>query len=526
MNIRLASLLTLGMLGTMVFAILATVALFFGFLDFVTLLGLTILVNAASWLLAPYANDLLYRLLYKMRFCGEEEFRASAPELAEFIARVCAENKIKFPKIGIIEDDNPTAFTYGSYPSNARLVFSQGIFVYLEADEAEAVVAHELGHIVHWDFAVMTLANTLVQMLYEIYAVLAKSNRKRRNDKNSGLLAYVGLISYVFYVIATYVLLLLSRSREYYADEFSAKTTGRPNDLSSALIKIAYGMVTLESDTRSKRLLESTRAIGIMDPRSAKGVGMISRLPGEVGSVLAFDFVSPWAGIMELNSTHPLTGKRIKRLDDLAVLAGREKSYDIPGIINGMSIDKKRLYSGFCLGVFVYVLPAIAIASGFLLAMLYGSFRFLFFFWGGALIFQALYKFSSGRVRSASLKDLMSDIYASPVRGEKVALRGKIIGRGEAGAYVSEDLMFQDPTGIIYLDYSSKLGRLGNLFFALKKVMGLVGQEAEAEGWFFRGNYQLVSLSRIRTASETVKSHPAFWPILGGLAVASLGLLV
>jgi len=525
MNIKIASLLTLGMLGTMVFAILATAAFVMGALDLPTLLILTVAVNFFAWLFSPVINDFIYRIFYKIRFCKEEEFRQLDPELAEFTARICKENKIKFPKIGIIEDDNPTAFTYGSLPSNARLVFSHGLFVYLNPDEVEAVIAHELGHIVHYDFVVMTVANTLVQLLYEIYVAFTESKSKNGSSRDSGPLAVIGLISYIFYIVATYVLLLLSREREYYADEFSAKTTGRPQSLSSALIKIAYGMVTLESDVRSRRLLESTRAIGIMDPHSAKGVGMVSRLSGEVGKVLAFDFVSPWAGILELSSTHPLTGKRIKRLDDIAQSQGKEKAYDIPAIINNMTLDRGRLYSGFYLGAFIYFLPNISVILGFILSIFMGSFSYLFLSLGLSIIIKALYRFPRKTSSIVTLLDLMSDMYASPVRGRKVALEGKVVGRGEAGAYLSEDLMFQDRTGIIYLDFSSKLGSLGNLFFALKKVMKIIGQEVQAEGWFFRGTYQMVSLSSIKMGQNTIKSHPALWSIIGGLFFIFIGLL-
>lgn len=529
MNTKIASLLTLGMLGTMVFAILATIAFSFGMMDVPTLLILTVVINLFSWLLSPIINDFFYRILYKIKFYREEEFKVLNPELAQYIGEVCGKNNLKFPKIGMINDDNPTAFTYGSLSSNARLVFSQGIFTYLNPDEVEAVVAHEIGHVVHYDFLVMTIANTLVQILYELYVVSTESKNKGGNGRGNNPLALIGMISYVFYIIATYVLLLLSRQREYYADEFSAKTTGRPNSLSSALIKIAYGMVTLSSDVKSKKLLESTRALGIMDPHSAKGVGMVSQVSGaasgQIGQVLAYDFVSPWATILEFGSTHPLTGKRIQRMDELAQSLGQEQSYDICGVINGMQIDKKKLYRGFYLGAPIFLLPNMGVLAGLVLFLLTGSIGFILIFLGLGQIIKTLYRFSGGSFQDATLLDLMSDIYASPARGKRVALQGAVIGRGEAGAYLSEDLMFQDKTGLIYLDYSSKWGSLGNMFFALKKVMKIIGQDARAEGWFFRGNYQMISLQTIRTSAETIKSHPALWSILGGLALIVLGFM-
>jgi Zn-dependent protease with chaperone function len=529
MTTKIASVLTLGILGTMVFTILSVAAYFFGTIDAPTILLLTFLVNFLAWIFSPIFNDLIYRLIYKIKFYKKDEFESISPEIVEYISNICSANKIKFPKIGVIDDDNPTAFTYGSLPSNARLVFSKGIFTYLNKGEVEAVVAHEIGHIVHYDFLVMTIANTMVQILYEVYAICISSKKGGKND-NKGLLVYVGLVSYVFYMIATYVLLFLSRTREYYADEFSAKTTGRPNDLSSALIKIAYGMVTLESDVRTKRLLESSRAMGIMDPHSAKGIGMISQISGsesgQIGQVLAYDFISPWATISELSSTHPLTGKRIQKLDEISMQMGKEQSYNIRGIINNMVIDKRKLFRGFYLGAFIYYLPNISIILGIVAILAVNSFSPLLFLLGLSLIIKTLYKFSNRKIEATTLLDLMSDIYASPIKGRKVELSGQIIGRGEPGAYLSEDLMFRDNSGIIYLDYTSKYGSLGNLFFALKKVSRIISQEVTLEGWFFRSNYQMISVGKINAITGVIKSHPRLWGILGGAFCVFLSLFV
>jgi len=531
MTTKLASLLTLGMLGMMVFSVVLIVAYYFGVIDISAVLALTIIINVFFWLFAPTINDFIYRFLYKIKFYKKNEFADLSPELYVFISRVCEGNSIKFPKkIGIIEDDNPTAFTYGSLPSNARLVFSKGIFTYLNKEEVEAVVAHEMGHIVHYDFLVMTIANTMVQLLYEIYYFLTNSRSKNNNDNNKSPLALIGLISYIFYIIGTYALLFLSRKREYYADEFSARTTGRPNDLSTALIKIAYGMVTLSSDKKSRRLLESTRSIGIMDSHSAKGVGVVSQISGQdsgqIGKVLAYDFVNPWATIMEFGSTHPLTGKRIQKLDNMSEEMGQKKSYDIRTIINNLTIDRRRLYSGFYVGAIIHFLPNLAIVAGLIFMVTFGGISFLLIFFGLALIIKTLYKFSNSSSEQTTLLDLMTDIYASPIKGKRVALEGKIIGRGDAGAYLAEDMMFQDSTGLIYLDYTSQYGTFGNWFFALKKVMKLINQEISIDGWFFRGNYQMISVGRIKTVSETIKSHPKLWSVLIGFVLMFLGVLI
>ncbi len=106
--------------------------------------------------------------------------------------------------MGIINDQNPTAFTYGSLPNSARLVVSQGLFTYLDDDEIATVYAHELGHIVHWDFAVMTAASTLVQICYLIYSTASRFSRGGGDSKIKNAIQTAALVAYIFYIIGTY----------------------------------------------------------------------------------------------------------------------------------------------------------------------------------------------------------------------------------------------------------------------------------------------------------------------------------
>lgn len=47
--------------------------------------------------------------------------------------------------------------------------------------------------------------------------------------------------------------------------------------------------------------------------------------------------------------------------------------------------------------------------------------------------------------------------------------------------------MIQDKTGLMYLDYESKIPIVGNLIFSLTRVNELVDKTVKANGWFFRG---------------------------------------
>jgi Zn-dependent protease with chaperone function len=144
----------------------------------------------------------------------------------------------------------------------------------------------------------------------------------------------------------------LSRIREYYADEFSAKHTD-PNDLAQALMKIALGIL---ATPENNRLVESTKHIGIASVAVSEGIGLVYANCQKVNNfepfarALLFDIKSPWAWIAELSSTHPLSGKRIKALMKLTP----NPYYDLENIEQQYPIDQGKLYGGFWKDVTIF----------------------------------------------------------------------------------------------------------------------------------------------------------------------------
>lgn len=533
-----ASIWTLGLLFGMLAAVVFLALYAEGSVSWAFVIGATIIFNILAWLFSPKIMDWTLRFFYKATFYNNQsQFAAVYPEFASFIDKTAQQNKTPFPKIRVINDDNPTAYSYGSGRWNARLVFTQGIITYLEKDEVEAVLAHELGHVVHRDFIVMSIANALIQLLYELYYIFA---RGRSNDRDSGRLAYIGWIAYIFYVVGTYIVLYLNRLREYYADEFSAETLMQGDALSRALIKVAYGIMAKEDSASSTRLLESTKTMGIMSLQSAKSAGLAMKVtnmqPDKVAKVMLFDVVSPWAKLAEISSTHPLTGKRILRLQKIDTAAGKQAVYNIDGAIQSANLDRGRLWKGFFLGGLMYFMIWIAaiasIAAGALVnalnidAAAAGLVALVVIL--AALLSRVFYKYpSSNNTQQGDIYSLMTDLYASPVRGRPVQLKGTIVGRGVPGYVFGEDMMMQDDTGLLYLDYQGRFAFFSNLVFALKKIKKLIGQNVSASGWFFRSNTQYLTLKKADAGTAgIVKSYPRLWSIVGNVILAILFWLV
>jgi len=538
-NLALASGVTISLLFGMVLVLVLAISLIVNSKNSSLGLGIgvviTLVFNTAVFFISPWIMDLVQGWLYKTRWVTLAEIASKSPETAQVIQRVCQQKNLKEPRLGIIDDQNPTAFTYGALPNGARLVVSQGLFTYLDDDEIATVYAHELGHIVHWDFAVMTVASTLVQVCYLIYSFASSLGKGGGDSKVKDAAGTAALVAYCFYVIGTYLVLYLSRTREYFADHFAAETTGNPNALSRALVKIAYGIV--EEGERTKqpsKLIEGTRALGIYDHKAAAGTGNAYRVaaePSRIGRVFLWDIFNPWGWWMELNSTHPLTGKRVRALSTYAEKMGIEVEFDMARVVyEGKSLDKGRLYGSFIFDIAIYTAPTMGLFAGLIAGIiLTATFKELgwvfaapFLGLGAGILVKTFIMFPNyDNAPAVDVLSLMSDPYASPLRGKPAKLEGNLIGRGDAGYAFGSDLKLQDKTGLMYLRYASRFGPLGNFFFGMKKVQGLVGMQVTSLGWFRRGVAPWVDLIQLTSDSGTVvNSYHRFWSfILAGLSI-------
>jgi len=534
-----ASTITLGILASFVFFVFYLIAFFADIINIWFLIGLTVLTNLIFWLVTPFITDWMQRVFYKIKWVTFEEFSAEHKEVADFIKEVCAKHRIKIPRLRIIQDLNPTAYCYGSYPNNSRIVVSEGIFKYLDVDEQKAVICHEIGHIVNLDFIIMTIAVTLLQVLYEAYFIFLRA-RRARGGKKGDITPLIGLIAYVLYIIGSYLILYLSRTREYLADRFSAQHTGKPDSLSMALVKIAYGIAVETNTETADRLLASTRALGIYDYKAANSLGTSFKLATEknktetgrdLTKIFLFDIFSPWAFISEINSTHPLTGKRIRALAHYAKGIGKTSAFDFERVAQeGKLLDRNRLYGEFYEGIVIYSLPALAILGGLSLMVLNPlNYPALIGLLGTALLAQGLYRFQrkGGAPEKITVFELMQDPYSNPLRGRYVELDGQVIGKADAGSYLGEDVKMQDRSGcLIYLNYESAIPILGNIIFGLSKAKEMIGKSGKAIGWFRRSSFQIVDLDTVEVSGGKIKSYTRFWAIIAGICLLVLGLFL
>jgi heat shock protein HtpX len=207
-----------------------------------------------------------------------------APGLHGMIERLCIQADLPKPKIAVADMHMPNAFALGRSQKSATVCCTTGIMNTLSPSELEGVMAHELAHVKHRDVLIMTIASffaSIAALILQFGFFFGGGD-----DENPSILVVL-LVSFVVYIVSFFLMLALSRYREFAADRGAAIITGKPSALSSALVKISGAMETVP--TTDLRQAERLNAFFIV-PASAKSM------------------------VQGLFSTHPPMEKRIERL--------------------------------------------------------------------------------------------------------------------------------------------------------------------------------------------------------------------
>jgi heat shock protein HtpX len=182
-----------------------------------------------------------------------------APDLHAMVERLCAMADLPKPRIAVIPTEVPNAFATGRNPKHAAVAVTNGLWKRLDPPEVEAVLAHELSHIANRDVLIMTVASFFAMLAailtrFGLYAGMfggGYGGGRRDNNNQVPIWLIVFAVSVVTYVISYVLIRTISRYREYAADRGSALITGAPENLMSALQKIASGITQIpERDLR------------------------------------------------------------------------------------------------------------------------------------------------------------------------------------------------------------------------------------------------------------------------------------
>lgn len=500
-------------------------------------IGLDYLIITASivllldFLLAPIFMDISLRWFYKIKWRSKEEI----PQyVVDFIQKICTEKNIKFPKFGIIDDNAPNAFTYGRTPNSARIVVTKGTILMLSEDELKAVIGHEMGHVVHWDMLLMTVLQLVPVITYSIAKTLMRyAKTKRRSSGNNKSLSpqdialIIAIISYIVYIVSEYIILWFSRIREYYADNYAARVTGNPNYLTSALVKIGYGLKATKEDSKTQTI----SALGISDDKASKVLAVAADRKSGVfniqtlKNITRWDLWNPWATIYEINSTHPLIAKRLKKLSKQA------EQMNIRPIIAFDEAKPESYVDDFIKEIFIMFMPWIVLVGGVLInvfalgnEIVSKSTILVFILAALASVLKTLYRYPTKLFEPKEVSTVLEEVKVSAIKPVPCTLSGKLIGKGNPGYMFSEDFILEDETGIIYLDYSQPLN-IWNGLFGLLRANKYIDKEVEVKGWYRRAPIPYIEIKEMDVDGKKIKCYSYITQIVFSI-VLTIGLCV
>ena len=246
-------------------------------------LVIAVVMNFGSY----FFSDKLALSMYHAVPLTQDENPEIYNRIAPLVRNLAQRMELPMPKLYAIPDDSPNAFATGRNPAHASVAVTAGLLRLMNDNEIEGVIAHELGHVLHRDILISSVAATLAAAITFLarMAFFFGGSRDDR-DRDGGPIAAIAMMI-LAPLAAMLIQAAISRSREYDADAASAKYVGSPYPLINGLQKL---------ETYSKRI------------------------PMDASPSTAHMFIiKPFTGesMMRLFSTHPSTEKRIERLQGM-----------------------------------------------------------------------------------------------------------------------------------------------------------------------------------------------------------------
>lgn len=179
------------------------------------------------------------------------------------VERLSRQAGIDPPEVAIYDSPEPNAFATGARRNNALVAVSTGLLKAMKQDEAEAVLAHEISHVANGDMVTLALVqgvvNTFVIFLSRIIGHIV-DRVILKNDRGYGIGYFVSVIAaqIVLGILASTIVMWVSRQREYRADAGSAALNGK-QPMINALARLG--------GVKESKLPESLQAFGIAGGR-------------------------------------------------------------------------------------------------------------------------------------------------------------------------------------------------------------------------------------------------------------------
>lgn len=143
------------------------------------------------------------------------------------------------PETFIMKTDMVNAFAAGWNKNNAIVCVTDGIINTLNRNELQAVIAHEIGHILHGDSKLTLYVGILSNIILTVVNIFSFFIPTNSNNSSSKARMILLILNFILPMITSILYFFLSRTREYMADAVAVKLTGDNQAMIEALKKIS-----------------------------------------------------------------------------------------------------------------------------------------------------------------------------------------------------------------------------------------------------------------------------------------------
>ena len=201
---------------------------------------LAIVVAGLWFVIAYFSNQTIIDLATGARLIE----RRDDPELYNLLENLCISRGLKTPTLRLIDTPDMNAYASGLHEGQYSVTVTQGLLDVLNRDELEAVLGHELTHIINRDVRTMVIAAVFAGIISLVAQIISRmlwfrGGRDSEDRRDNGLLMIIGIAAAAIAgFLAVVIRMALSRDREYVADAGSVELTKNPDAMISALQKI------------------------------------------------------------------------------------------------------------------------------------------------------------------------------------------------------------------------------------------------------------------------------------------------
>ncbi|MDJ0617589.1 MAG: zinc metalloprotease HtpX [Calothrix sp. MO_192.B10] len=483
--------------------------------------------------ISPWALDWLLTNWYGQKPLEKDLLNRYSHEAIRVLHRYCQQRGWNFPRLSVLPVAAPIAFAYGNLPRTARIVVSHGLLEQLEIDEIATIYASQLAHVRHWDVAVMSLVLLVTIPIYKLYQQVSTWGDQISLPWGRKIVRVLSSLVYGVWYVLSSTALLLSQIRLYHSDRVACDTTGNPNALTRALLKISMGIAKdIEKQAHTSWQLESLNlAIPVSYHQS---ISLGSTGPQiSFGSLLMWDYLNPYRYWFTINNTHPLMGDRIRSIGQIA------RHWHLANEINIECQQSLKLKpQSFLLNI----APFLGIPLGTILAGLiwlvwqlaYGikwlNLKWIYDDWtfilgcmligvSVGILIRINFFFPDIKPNTIQTEErfpnLLSNPTALPIDSNPIHLVGTLLGRQGMGNSLGQDLILRSPMGLVKLHYIPWWGATAN-------PQDLIGRQVIVTGWLRRGATPWIDIHTLQTQSgKTINSpHPILSTVIAVAATA------